>query len=83
MFLYRRCFLVETKLKKMRVKKGLSQSELAKLSNHSLPTIISLDQGKRDINESKIKTLVNISEALNCGITEILEDEELIKKIKL
>lgn len=73
---------METKLKKLRQQKGLSQNDLAKLSKHPLPTIIALDQGKRDINESKIKTLVNLSESLDCGITDILEDETLIKKIK-
>lgn len=74
---------MKTKLNKLRQKKGLSQNDLAKLSKHSLHTIIALDQGKRDINESKLKTLVNLSESLDCGITDILEDEELIKKIKL
>lgn len=73
---------MSTKFKKVREKKGLSQGVLSKMTGVSTGTIKAYDQGYRDINEAKIKTLAELSNALNCGITDILEDEELIKKIK-
>ena len=73
---------MNTKFKKVRESKGISQGNLSKLTGVSSATIKAYDQGYRDINEAKIKTLAELSNALDCGITDILEDEELIKKIK-
>lgn len=74
--------MADTKFKKVREKKGISQGILSKKTGVSTGTIRAYDQGYRDINEAKIKTLAELSNALDCGITDILEDEELIKKIK-
>lgn len=71
-----------TKFKKVREKKGISQGKLAKITGVSPATIKAYDQGYRNIDEAKIKTVAELSSALACGITDILEDEELIKKIK-
>lgn len=73
---------MSTKFKKVREKKGLSQGVLSKMTGVSTGTIKAYDQGYRNIDEAKIKTLAELSNALNCGISDILEDEELIKKIK-
>lgn len=74
--------MADTKFKKIRERKGISQGILSKMTGVSTGTIKAYDQGYRDINEAKIKTLAELSNALNCGITDILEDEELIKKIR-
>ena len=74
--------MADTKFKKIREKKGISQGNLAKVTGVSSATIKAYDQGYRNIDEAKIKTLAELSSALACGITDILEDEELIKKIK-
>lgn len=75
--------MTDTKFKKVREEKGISQGNLAKITGISTGTIKAYDQGYRDINEAKIKTVAELSNALDCGITDILEDEKLIKKIKL
>lgn len=69
-------------LQKMRNKRGLSQSQLAKAANINVRTLQNYEQNERDINGAKITTLIDVSKALNCKISDILSDEELIRKCK-
>lgn len=72
-------------LKAMREAKGLSQSQLANITNISLRTIQSYERGASDINGAKLKTLAKLSIVLGCSISDILElgrDEELEKLIE-
>lgn len=72
----------ESNLKKCRVKKGLSQSELAAAAGLKKRLIQSYEQGERSIDHAKLETLCDIGIALDCGIEEILEDETLAEKFK-
>lgn len=74
--------MTKTKFKKVRESKGISQGNLAEMTGISKRTIESYDQGKKSLDKARIKTIAELSNALDCGITDILEDEELIKKIK-
>lgn len=74
--------MTETKFKTVREGKGISQSQLAELSGLSTGTIKAYDQGYRPIDEAKFRTLVSLSGALGCRITDILEDKDLIEKAK-
>lgn len=69
-------------LKKIREEKGLSQSQLAKACGFSVRTLQCYEQGSRDINGASLSTLVSISMKLECKLTDILSDQELIKNLK-
>lgn len=69
-------------LKEIRKDRNLSQRQLAIKTKIGIRTLQYYEQGKRDINTAKIRTLVILSNALHCKITDLLTDEELIKKCK-
>ena len=73
--------LKETKLYKMRVKRGLSQNRLAEKSGVSARTIKSFEQSEHSIDGAKLKALVNLCLALDCRFEDILESRELIEKL--
>lgn len=70
------------KIKNIRIKAGLTQSELAELSNISLRTICAFEQGTRIIDNANISLVITLANALNCKIEDILENKDNIKKIK-
>jgi transcriptional regulator with XRE-family HTH domain len=69
-------------LKELRLDKGLSQSQLAEAAEISIRTLQQYEQGARDINGCRLKTLIKLSNVLECDIIEILTDDELIEMIK-
>ncbi len=69
-----------TKLRVVRVRKGLSQNGLSEKSGVPKKTIQHYEQGTHDINGAKLKTLCALSEALDVKIPDIIEDNDLIKK---
>ena len=69
-------------LKEMREKAGLSQSQLATKSEVSIRMIQQWEQGVKNINAAHLLSLVNLSLALECNISDILTDQELIDKMK-
>ena len=72
----------ETKLQKIRVRKGLSQSQLAKASGVAVRTIQHYERGVRDIDGAKLDTICKLCLALGCKIEDILENEETIAKLR-
>lgn len=68
-------------LKDIREAKGLSQSKLVELSGVNLRTLQSYEQGQRDINGASLTSLVSLTKALDCKLTDILTDQELIKDL--
>ena len=69
-------------LKELRLDKGLSQSQLAQAAEISIRTLQQYEQGARDINGCRLKTLLKLSNVLECNIIDILTDDELIEMIK-
>lgn len=63
------------KLKKIRIKCGYSQNELAKNSNVNVRMIQHYEQGIKDINKAQAITLYKIAKALNCRIEDLLNLE--------
>lgn len=63
----------ETFLARMRKKRGLSQSVLAKEANVSVRSIQLYEQRKNDINNAQYNNLRNIASVLYCKIEDILE----------
>lgn len=72
----------DTKLQKIRLKKGYSQGKLSKASGISIRTIQNYEQRKIPIEGAHLQTLCNLATALNCKIEDFLENEEIIKKYK-
>jgi DNA-binding Xre family transcriptional regulator len=71
-----------TKLRRMRVKKGYSQSELSAISGVPIQTLRRYEQSAIPINNAKLKTLCALCIALSCKIEDIIESEELLHKYR-
>ena len=63
----------DTRLKKARIKSGLSQSMLAETSGIPLRTIQQYEQRQKDINRARAEYLIMLSTALNCDPSSLLE----------
>ena len=66
--------VLETKLKRIRENRGISQSELAKLSGVKLRSIQMYEQKVNDIDKAQGHTLYKISKVLGCNIEDLLEN---------
>lgn len=67
---------LESKLKTIRERNGLSQNDLADLSNVSLRSIQLYEQKVNDIDKAQANTLYKLSTALSCSIEDLLENPE-------
>ncbi|MGN0459550.1 MAG: helix-turn-helix domain-containing protein [Ruminococcus sp.] len=65
--------LLETKLKRFREARGLSQASLAEESGVQLRSIQMYEQRNNDIDKAQAKTLYKLSLALGCSIEDLLE----------
>lgn len=71
-----------TKLRRLRVSKGFSQSELAEYSGVTIQNIRRYEQSAAPINNAKLKTLIALCRTLGCTIEDIIESEELLCKYR-
>lgn len=71
-----------TKLRRLRVEKGYSQSELSEFSGIPINTLRKYEQSAAPINNAKLKTLVALCRSLNCKVEDIIESEELLRKYR-
>lgn len=60
-------------LKDIRLKMGISQSELSDASGVNLRMIQNYEQGAKDINKAQGITLYKIAQILKCNIEDLLE----------
>lgn len=67
----------ELTLKKIRINKGISQSDLANQSGVSLRTIQEYEQGRKSLNKASGETLYKLAKALNCNIEDLLNIDPL------
>ena len=65
---------LETKLKRIRESRGISQSELSEMSGVQLRSIQMYEQKVNDIDKAQAQTLYKISRGLGCNIEDILEN---------
>ena len=63
---------METKLKKIRADKGLTQRELAEATGISLRTIQHFEQGTKKLNGAAAITVYTLARALDVDIEELL-----------
>lgn len=71
-----------TKLKEIRMSKGLTQKQLAEKSGINMRVLQHYEQGSKNLDGAKLETLINLSTALKCPLSEILENDELRNKAK-
>ena len=64
----------ETRLKTIRENRGLSQTELAKLSGVNLRSIQMYEQKINEIDKAQAKTVYKLSRVLGCTVEELLEN---------
>ena len=63
-----------SKLKQIRERRGLSQSELAELSGVGLRSIQMYEQQVNDIDKAQAHTLYKLSRILGCSVEDLLQD---------
>lgn len=71
-----------SEFKKIREASGFSQSQLAREAMLSAWTIKAFDQKTKDINKASFETILNLSLALKCPMSNLLTDPNLIWKVK-
>lgn len=67
----------DTRLKRIRESRGLSQAELAEKAGVNLRNIQMYEQKKNDIDKAQVKILYKISRVLGCDIEDLLENPML------
>lgn len=70
------------KLKQIRESTGRSQSQFAQDVGISKRVYQNYEQGQRRIDGAKIDTLLKISIAAKCRISDIIDDTQLAKSLK-
>lgn len=65
---------LETRLKRIRETKGISQAKLAEESGVQLRSIQMYEQRKNDIDKAQAKTLYRLALTLGCSIEDLLEN---------
>lgn len=70
-------------LKDARIKAGKSQTQLSKESGVNFRMIQHYEQGVKDVDGARLETLCKLSRALNCGISDILNNSEIVNGCKI
>ena len=66
----------ETKLKQLRQRAGMSQSELAEQSGVPVRTIQQYEQRQKSINKAQAEYLMMLANALHCKAEDLIEPVE-------
>ena len=69
-------------LKRLRKEKGFTQSQLSEKSGTGLKSLQHYEQGVRPIDNADIRVLFGVSQALDCRISDLIEDNELREKLE-
>ena len=75
-----------TKLQELRVKAGLSQSQLAEkagIKTNVLQKYELKSENGREFDGAKLKTILKACVALGCSLSDIVEDEEIKELLKI
>ena len=63
------------RIRKLRIKRGLSQEKLARLANVSYNTIVKIESGQS--RHPTIQTIAGISKAFNMSLDKLIGKEKL------
>lgn len=67
-----------TRLKELRERAGLSQSQLAAASGLNMRVLQNYEQGVRNLNGAKLVTLLQLCKALGCTLRDIVTDPQAV-----
>ena len=70
---------MESKLRKLRKNIGLSARELGIISGVSFRMILKYETGEKNIDHDKAETLFKLAKALSCNVSDLIENEDIIK----
>jgi transcriptional regulator with XRE-family HTH domain len=71
-----------TKLKEIREKNNLSQSQLAEQIDTSIRTLQAYEQGQRDFVGAKLETILKACITLKCSLKDMFEDDGIFNLIE-
>lgn len=74
--------MAKTKLKEMREKAGLSQSQLSKKAGIHYRTLQYYEQGQMSFDSARFDKIISTALVLNCKIEDLIENPEVIAKVK-
>lgn len=72
-----------TGMRNIRLHKNMTQQQLADKSGVSVNVIKALEKNARSTDRAQIDTLVRICYALDCKISQVLLDKELIELMEV
>lgn len=67
-----------TKLKELRIKRGITQQELATMTNMNIRTLQYYEQGINKVDHARLNTILKLCIVLKCEIGNLMEDENWI-----
>lgn len=70
------------RLKELRQAKGLSQSQFSEKTGINIRTLQHYEQGSKDFDHARIDTILKACLALNCGLEDIIENQECVEMLK-
>ena len=68
----------KSKLKRIRISRGLTQLELSELSGVNIKSISLYEQYPTKINKASIETISLLSDSLGCNIEDLIETEYMV-----
>jgi transcriptional regulator with XRE-family HTH domain len=66
-----------SKLKLIRIQKGMKQSDLSKASGVPLKSIGNYEQLRRDINKAQADIVYRLANALGCSMEDLMELDKI------
>lgn len=69
-------------MKELRKRAGLTRAQLAEETGINFRTLEAYEQGRKDINGAKLKTLLKLCQALDCELEELITDSETKELLK-
>lgn len=70
------------KLKQLRIKAGLSQSQLAEKASLNVRVLQHYEQGSKNFDHARIDILLKYCLTLNCKLSDLIEDPEYLDLLK-
>ena len=68
-----------TKLKALRIEKGMTQAQLADAANINMRVLQHYEQGTKSFDSARLDVILKVCIALNCKMSDILDNENNIE----
>ena len=71
-----------TKVKAMRIKKGMTQAQLADAADIKVRVLQHYEQGSKAFDSARLDVILRVCIALNCKVSDLLDNKENINLYK-